>query len=139
MTVVFVDTAYLVARTRRTDQWRRTADTAREQLGDAAMVTTDEVLAEFLTAMSTSGQDMRRRAALAVRDALNSGAIRVVPQSRQSLLDGLDRYERRPDKGYSLQDCVSMNVMETQGIDQVLTSDHHFEQEGFTILMKPGH
>ena len=51
-------------------------------------------------------------------------------------LAGLARYERRLDKGYSLQDCVSMNVMEAEGITGVLTSDHHFEQEGFTILMR---
>ena len=31
-----------------------------------------------------------------------------------------------------------MNVMETEGITEVLTSDHNFEQEGFTILMKRG-
>ena len=29
-----------------------------------------------------------------------------------------------------------MNVMDAEGITQVLTSDHNFEQEGFTILMK---
>lgn len=138
MTEVFVDTAYFVARTRRSDQWRQAADAAREQLGDVAMVTTDEVLAEFLTAMSKSGQDIRQRAVLTVREALNSRAIRVVPQSHNSLLDGLDRYEARPDKAYSLQDCVSMNVMETEGITEVLTSDRNFEQEGFTILMKQG-
>jgi predicted nucleic acid-binding protein len=39
------------------------------------------------------------------------------------------------DKGYSLQDCIAMNVMKAEGITQVLTSDHNFEQEGFTILM----
>ena len=137
MATVFVDTAYFVARARRTDQWRRTADAAREQLGDVAMVTTDEVLVEFLTAMSKSGQDMRRRAVRTVRDVLNSGAVRVVAQSRQSFLDGLDRYERRPDKGYSIQDCIAMNVMDAEGITEVLTSDHNFEQEGFTILMRP--
>ena len=136
MTAVFVDTAYFIARTRQNDQWRRAAETARAQLGDVSMVTTDEVLAEFLTAMSTSGEEVRRRAGLTVREALRSGAIKVVPQSRQSLLDGLDLYERRLDKGYSLQDCVSMNVMEAEGITEVLTSDHNFEQEGFTILMK---
>ena len=101
------------------------------------MVTTDEVLVEFLTAMSKSGQDMRRRAVRTVRDVLNSGAVRVVAQSRQSFLDGLDRYERRPDKGYSIQDCIAMNVMDAEGITEVLTSDHNFEQEGFTILMRP--
>ena len=30
-----------------------------------------------------------------------------------------------------------MNVMEAEGITEILTSDHNFEQEGFTILMKP--
>ena len=29
-----------------------------------------------------------------------------------------------------------MNVMEAEGIMEVLTTDHNFEQEGFTILMK---
>ena len=67
---------------------------------------------------------------------LESDSVRVVEQSRQSFLDGLDRYRRRPDKSYSLQDCIAMNVMEDEGITQVLTSDHNFEQEGFTILMK---
>ena len=57
-------------------------------------------------------------------------------QSRDTFLAGLARYERRLDKGYSLQDCVSMNVMEAEGITGVLISDHHFEQEGFTILTR---
>ena len=58
-------------------------------------------------------------------------------QSHESFFDGLARYERRLDKDYSLQDCTSMNVMEAEGITEILTSDHNFEQEGFTILMKP--
>ena len=29
-----------------------------------------------------------------------------------------------------------MNVMEAESVTQVLTNDHHFEQEGFTVLMK---
>ena len=29
-----------------------------------------------------------------------------------------------------------MNVMKAEGITEILTSDHNFEQEGFTILMK---
>lgn len=29
-----------------------------------------------------------------------------------------------------------MNVMESEGVTDVLTNDRHFEQEGFTILMR---
>ena len=100
------------------------------------MVTTDEVLTEFLTSLSRTGSALRQRAADAVQDMMDSGTIRVIPQSRQSFLDGLSRYKTRLDKGYSLQDCVSMNVMEAEGITEILTADHHFQQEGFTVLMK---
>jgi predicted nucleic acid-binding protein len=48
---------------------------------------------------------------------------------------GLERFEDRQDKGYSLTDCMSMIVMENYGIQEVLTSDKHFKQAGFTILM----
>ena len=62
--------------------------------------------------------------------------IQVVEQTHHSFIDGLIRYANRLDKGYSLQDCVSMNVMESEGVTEVLTNDRHFEQEGFTILMQ---
>ena len=136
MTEVFVDTAYLVALARRHDQWHETAVAARNRLGEVPLVTTDEVLTEFLTAMSNAGPGLRKDAVGTVREILEAGSIKDVAQTRQSFLDGLDRYGRRLDKGYSLQDCISMNVMEAEGIMEVLTTDHNFEQEGFTILMK---
>ena len=136
MTTVFVDTAYLVALARRHDQWHDAATTARDTLGEVSLVTTDEILTEFLTAMSNAGPGLREDASGTVRDILESGAIRVIAQTHQSFLDGVHRYERRLDKDYSLQDCISMNVMEAEGITEILTSDHNFEQEGFTILMK---
>ena len=42
----------------------------------------------------------------------------------------------RPDKGYSLTDCISMQTMGSQGIRDVLTNDRHFEQEGFQALFR---
>lgn len=49
---------------------------------------------------------------------------------------GLDLYGARPDKGYSLTDCISMQTMRDRGIVEVLTHDHHFEQEGFVLLLR---
>ena len=133
MTTVFADASYWIAIFRENDQWNNAGVTARGQLGETTLVTTDEVLTEFLSAMSGSRDEMRREAAGVVRDILDNQDVRVVPQTHQSFLD---RYERRLDKHSSLQDCISMDVMEAEGITEVLTSDHHFEQEGFAILMK---
>jgi predicted nucleic acid-binding protein len=58
----------------------------------------------------------------------------VLPQTRADFDAALALYEARPDKGYSLTDCRSMLAMQGQSITDVLTNDHHFTQEGFTIL-----
>lgn len=136
MADVFADAAYWIAVSLVNDQWHQTAVEARQRVAGEALVTTDEVLTEFLAAMSRRGGPERTAAANAVHDILRNPGIRVIPQTRESFLHGLDRYERRPDKAYSLQDCISMNIMEAEGITEILTSDHNFEQEGFTILMK---
>ena len=135
MTSVFADASYWIAIFKKNDKWNNAAVTARRRLDETTLVTTDEVLTEFLSAMSKSGDVIRREAAGVVRDILDDPGVRVVHQTHESFLDGLGRYESRLDKEYSLQDCTSMNVMDAKGITEILTSDHHFEQEGFTILM----
>lgn len=50
-------------------------------------------------------------------------------------LNGVELYESPLDKGYSLTDCILMNVCKELGIREVLTGDKHFQQEGFEILL----
>jgi predicted nucleic acid-binding protein len=130
-----VDTLYWIARTWPGDPWYASAVQARQRLGAAHLVTTDEVLSEFLTALSGAGSHYRQQAALAVRDILSDEDVTVLPQTHETFLAGLDLYERRADKGYSLADCVSMNACRAEGITEVLTNDHHFTQEGFVVLI----
>lgn len=136
MKTVFADAVYWIATAKPNDSWGEAANAAREQLGPARLVTTDEVLIEFLAALSKGGSELRRGAVKTVRAILSNPNVRVVPQSRESFNKGLTRYEARSDKQYSLQDCISMNVMESESIKEILTNDHHFEQEGFAVLMK---
>jgi predicted nucleic acid-binding protein len=79
---------------------------------------------------------MRKRALLFVQDIFNNPNIRVIPQSHDSFEQGLALYERRLDKGYSLTDCISMQVMKQLEINEVLTHDKHFKQEGFMVLFQ---
>jgi len=131
----FTDSHYWIAIVKPGDQYAETAKTARASLGNAFIVTIDEVLTEFLTALS-SGAHMRKQAAKMVRAILNNPNVRVIPQTRDSFLKGLAFYENRSDKNYSLTDCISMNAMRAESLIEVLTSDRHFEQEGHTVLIK---
>ena len=103
---------------------------------DSPIVTTDEVLAEYLTFFAAAPEQMRRKAVLNARRILDDPGVHVVPQSRQSFLAGLLLYEARPDKGYSLVDCISMQTMRREGLTEALTNDRHFEQEGFRALFR---
>lgn len=48
---------------------------------------------------------------------------------------GIELFSRRPDKAWSLTDCISFLVMHERGISEALTADHHFEQAGFVPLL----
>ena len=107
-----------------------------DQKATRQIVTTDEVLTEYLTFFSAAPGPTRREAAEVVEDLLASSSIRVIPQSRNSFRAGVRLYQARPDNGYSLTDCISMQTMRQEGLTEVLTNDRHFEQEGFRTLFR---
>jgi predicted nucleic acid-binding protein len=130
--LVFADTLYWIAIFLPDDPWAKAASSVSTR--DMRLVTTEEVLAEFLTGVAGYGDQTRRLACELVRQILRDPAIEVIPQSHESFLGGLALYEKRPDKSYSLADCISMNVMKRRRIHEVLTNDRHFAQEGFVRL-----
>ena len=49
---------------------------------------------------------------------------------------GISRFKQMSDKDWSVVDCISMIMAEESDITEIFTNDHHFEQAGFTILLK---
>ena len=49
---------------------------------------------------------------------------------------GAELFAQRSDKRWLLTDCISFVVMRQHGISEALTADHHFEQAGFSVLLK---
>jgi predicted nucleic acid-binding protein len=133
---VFADTFYWIALADSRDSAHRRAVAFTAARRSTRIVTTDEVLVEYLTFFATAPEAMRRKALINARRILNTPAVHVVAQSRESLLSGMALYEARPDKGYSLTDCISMQTMRREGIAEALTNDRHFEQEGFRALLR---
>jgi uncharacterized protein len=135
MRAVFVDMSYWVARSNRRDQWHLKARESSSQLDKVLFLTTELVLVEYLNFFSEFGDVMREQTAVAVERILADSKHQIVWQSQALFESGLALYKSRLDKGYSLTDCVSIVVMREAGIQDALTHDRHFAQEGFTILL----
>ncbi len=135
MNKVFADALYWIALINPLDQWHEKAVEGGKSLGKVTFVTTDNILEEVLNFYCERGKHFRNIAAQNVRAILLNLNVEVVSANHENFLNGVTLYESRLDKGYSLTDCVSMNVMREQNITQILTHDDHFEQEGFTILL----
>jgi predicted nucleic acid-binding protein len=133
----FVDAFYLLALLHPGDSWHAEALQFEATLGEEdLLVVTHEIFTEVLAAVSRN-RILRRAAVHLVRRIKADPEklqIKVITPSETLFERGLSLYERRLDKQYSLTDCISMVVMEEEGITEVLTHDHHFEQEGFRIL-----
>lgn len=135
MKTVFADTFYWISLANPKDDWHSIVKRVSENLGEVLLVTTDEVLSEFLTFYSGFGALWRRNAAAMVFAIRNNPNVRTLPQTRASFDAGLRLYQNRHDKEYSLTDCISMEAMRQHALHEALTNDHHFEQEGFVAII----
>lgn len=135
MKEVFADTAYWIALTNPLDQHHEAAVQASTSVGHTRLLTTDAVLVEYLNALAEKGSNIRSAAIKTVDAILHNPMVRVLPQTRGSFTKGFAFYKARPDKGYSFTDCLSMTVMRERKLSSALTTDRHFEQEGFVALM----
>jgi uncharacterized protein len=132
---VFIDAACVVSLINPRDQMHQAAQNALEAVRGSELVTTDAVLTEVLNYYSERGDYLRSEALRIVKGLMNHKDINLIYQGKYWFYLGLERFEDRQDKGYSLTDCISMVIMEANAIQDVLTSDKHFRQAGFRILM----
>lgn len=98
------------------------------------MVTTTWVLTELADALAET--DGRPRFGGLLSRLKSDARITIVSTSDDLFDQGTRLYIDRPDKGWSLTDCISFTVMEREGITEALTADHRFEQAGFVALLK---
>ena len=98
-------------------------------------ITTSYVLAELITLAFVRG--MARGPTLRfVRKLIESRTVSVTWVDKRLHLAAMELLGQREDKGYSLCDAVSFLLMKERNITDALTTDHHFEQEGFQRLLR---
>jgi uncharacterized protein len=133
MTRVFADTFYYLALLNADDEAHQRAAAFTAAFA-GIMVTTDWVLTELADGLAPLRS--RRSAVRFIESLRNESAVRIVSASRKLLDRGWELYADRLDKEWSLTDCISFVVMRERRIQDALTADHHFEQAGFTALLK---
>jgi predicted nucleic acid-binding protein len=72
-----------------------------------------------------------------VMDLLDNPDIETVWVDEQLHREAMKLLIERQDKTYSLCDAVSFVLMRQRRITNALTTDRHFEQEGFVKLLQP--
>lgn len=132
MSVVFADTSFFIALASEHDAYHDGAIQFAANQQDS-LLTTDFVLIELGNHFSRVGD---RESFLALLSDLQNGKDEIIAASRELVERGIQLYSQRNDKSWSLTDCTSFIVMEERGISDALSTDHHFEQAGFGILLK---
>jgi len=132
---VFVDTAGLYALADHRDPARRAAESSVLQLmrSGGKLILTDYIIDEATTLA---------RVRAGTRGAL--GLLEIAERSEGFLFEwiGADRFEtakayfrKHADHSYSFTDCTSFVVMRELGLTEALTTDHHFAEAGFKVLL----
>ncbi len=98
------------------------------------MVTTHWVLVKVVDALAAP--ERRESTAEFIEMLKADRAVEIIPASNRDFQRGLEFFRSRPDKYWSLTDCISFVVMQERGIREALTGDRHFEQAGFVALLK---
>lgn len=128
---VFADAFFYVAFMNRLDEHHKAVMAWAEGFA-GEIVTTQWVLAEVADAFAES--QIRRQIKVSFDTLDEDPATRIVRVSPEYFARGMQLYNERPDKEWSLTDCISMVVMADEGLTESLTRDHHFEQAGFTAI-----
>jgi uncharacterized protein len=133
MNRAFADTSYYVALLGERDQHHAEAVTLAETFY-GEIITTDFVILEVGDWLARGADRPLFLRLLQMLDA--DAQTQVLPATRELLNAGRALFARRMDQDWSLTDGISLEVMRQQRLTDAFTADRHFEQAGFTILLR---
>jgi predicted nucleic acid-binding protein len=133
MKLVFADTSFYAAFLSQRDVHHAKAmDLAVANRG--TILTTEFVILELANSFAHAAG--RATVTNFVRSVRNDRNTTIVPASSELVQRGFEMFSQRPDKEWSLTDCISFVVMQDHGVAEALTADGHFEQAGFKALLR---
>jgi uncharacterized protein len=130
---LFADTFFFIAFLSADDSAHREAAAFYEAF-DGELVTTEWILTELADGMAGVSD---RQAFIEFYAALRDDpTVTIISSSTELFVAGVKFYSKRPDKDWSLTDCISFVVMQREALTDALTGDRHFQQAGFRALFR---
>jgi len=133
---VFVDTVAWLALVNKSEDLHEAARKVRDQLiqQKAKLITTDFVVVEIANALARP--PLRCLARKLIDFIRTSDTVELVTITPELFEKAYQLYCARDDKEWGLTDCTSFVVMQKMRMNRAFTADRHFEQAGFTVLLK---
>jgi predicted nucleic acid-binding protein len=133
---VFLDIAYAIALASQSDKYHELAVKLADRLESKSttLVTTRAVQLEIGNALSK--QRFRDAGIQLLQSLEKDPTVEIIRLSESLYQEAFHLYSSRKDKEWGLVDCISFITMEKQNILEALTTDDHFRQAGFSVLLK---
>ena len=132
---IFIDTsgfyAILAERDPHHEEALAVLDNARRRRG--RFLTTDYVLDETATLLKSRG--LRRLVGPWLDRLQTSSACQIAWMDSDRFANTRRFFEKHDDKEWSFTDCFSFSQMRERKLKRALTTDHHFRQAGFEVLL----
>ena len=132
---VLMDTAGFLSLWDSSDEHHQRAVQLQNELARKGrrFLTTDYIVDETTTLL------LVRHSHLAAADfletAISSEALRLQWIDSDRFHEAADLFTRHSDKQWSFTDCVSFILMREMKLRDCFTTDHHFRQAGFNVLL----
>jgi len=132
MSRTFIDTAFVVALINKNDQYHAKAMELSKKYEEKPLIMTDVVLLEIGNALS---RKYKQEAIQVITAFRSSDEVMIVELNLKLFERAFEIYEKYDDKNWGMVDCLSFIVMRDNEVTDSLTSDNHFKQAGFKVLM----
>lgn len=133
---VFVDSFAWIAAINKSDNYHELALKLLEDFlaKQVELITTNYVIIETINALSKAEF---RKAVIEFVDKLEkSPSVQIIRITDETYNNSWALYQQRMDKDWGITDCTSFEVMKTLNIKRAFTNDKHFEQAGYSVVVK---
>lgn len=135
---IFVDTSgWIEVHGKKRDLHKQAADILVQAVNKGRpIITTNYVIVEFIgNAQKRCGFLYREDIFRAYKEIRNLRGIEIIHIDEKIHTEELVRLRDQPDRGWSLVDATSFNVMRARKITDALAKDKHFTEAGFNELL----